>query len=90
MAWIPSIIKAEIVSSLGELDKDIDFLKHKSDIYNAVIYQHIEQKLRECFAREIYAYHDTECQNSPADLCTCIDLANIIAPDITGEEEEDV
>lgn len=90
MSWLPSTIKHQLISRLEELDQRICYLKgvtkeHKHQ-QNILIFETVERGLRECFAREIFAYHDTECIDTIN--CNCMELANLIADDISGEEFE--
>jgi hypothetical protein len=52
-----------------------------------VLIEVIESSMRECFSREITAWHDYECTKTGID-CTCRDLASIVAGRILGDEIE--
>ena len=88
MSYLPSTIKTQLLSRIKELDNKVGLLKdnspeHKRQQY-ILIFESVERGLRECFAREIFAYHDTECVDTI--ICNCTDLANLIAGDIAGDE----
>ena len=56
------------------------------NLYYTEILEATERGLRECFAREIFAFHDAECLNQ--DTCNCTELANLVAGDIAGDQFE--
>lgn len=90
MSYIPSSIKENLVSRLVTLNEKIGFLApHQAQSLNRLfcvsIYEEIEKGLRECFAREIFSWHDIDCLDTP-ESCNCTELANLIAGDLLGDE----
>lgn len=91
MSYIPSTIKKQLVSRLIALDDKIGFLKDQTSLYKplvcASIVEELDIVLRECYAREILAYHEVECQNDGYPYsCTCRDVADMIIGEILGDE----
>jgi len=91
MSYIPSTIKNQLVSKLLDLNDKSAFLRDQNPSYKKVvctaIVETLEKGLRECYAREILAYHEVECQNDGYPYsCTCRDVADMIIGEILGDE----
>lgn len=91
MSYIPSTIKNQLVSKLLDLNDKSAFLRDQNPSYKKVvctaIVETVEKGLRECYAREILAYHEVECQNDGYPYsCTCRDVADMIIGEILGDE----
>ena len=91
MSFIPSTIKNQLVSSLLDLNDKSAFLRDQNLAYKKVvctaIVETVEKGLRECYAREVLAYHEVECQKTEyPDSCTCRDVADMIIGEILGDE----
>jgi len=91
MSFIPSTIKSQLVSRLLDLNDKSAFLRDQNDSVKSIhciqIIEELETVLRECYAREILAYHEVECQNDSYPYsCTCRDVADMIIGEILGDE----
>ena len=91
MSFIPSTIKNQLVSSLLDLNDKSAFLRDQNLAYKKVvctaIVETVEKGLRECYAREVLAYHEVECQKTDYPYsCTCRDVADMIIGEILGDE----
>jgi len=91
MSFIPSTIKNQLVSSLLDLNDKSAFLRDQNLAYKKVvctaIVETVEKKLRECYAREVLAYHEVECKaDNYFTSCTCRDIADMIIGELLGDE----
>lgn len=91
MSFIPSTIKSQLVSNLLDLNDKSAFLRDQNSSYKKVvctaIVETVEKGLRECYAREILAYHEVECKaDNYFNSCTCRDIADMIIGEILGDE----
>lgn len=88
---LPPTVYSKLVSKVIYIIKSKDI--HRSHLEYVVekdakyIVEGIEEIMRECFSREIIAWHDYECNKDVVD-CTCKDLAGIVAGKILGEHIE--
>ena len=88
---LPSTIYLKLVAKVVHIMKFNDMHRsHQEYVLDKdarhIIYG-IEEVMRECFSREILAWHDYECNKDVID-CTCKDLAGIVAGKILGEHIE--
>lgn len=91
MSWIPSTIKNQLVSRLLDLNDRSGFLRDQNasvkSIHCTQIVEELDTVLRECYAREILAYHEVECKaDNHFNYCTCQDVADMIIGEILGDE----
>jgi hypothetical protein len=81
------------VSRLEKLDSKIGFLSNNihsiKHMHILSIIEELDITLRECYAREIIAYHELECPApsiGKTNLCTCKDVADLIIGEVLGDE----
>lgn len=91
MSWIPSTIKSQLISRLIDLDDRSSFFRDQNASVKAIhciqIVEELETVLRECYAREVLAYHEVECKaDNYFNSCTCRDIADMIIGEILGDE----
>ena len=88
---LPSTVYSRMVTKVCTVLRTYAISNPTSDdvlIYEAkVLIEAIEESMRECFSREITAWHDFECDKTGID-CTCRDLASIVAGRELGDEIE--
>jgi hypothetical protein len=88
---LPSIIHSRLVDKICTVLRTHAIYNptSKNDLTYAskVLIEAIEYPMRECFSREITAWHDYECIKTGID-CTCKELASIVAGKVLGDEIE--
>lgn len=88
---LPLTVYSRMVSKVGKVLRTYAIYNPTSEDdlthISKVLIESIEYSMRECFSREITAWHDYECTKTGID-CTCRDLASIVAGKILGDEIE--
>jgi len=87
---LPSIIYSRMVEKICKVLRTYAINPTSQDdlIYEAkVLIEAIESSMRECFSREITAWHDYECTKTGIE-CNCKELASIVAGRVLGDEIE--